>query len=216
MGRRVAISFAGLAFWNGEKWITNRRNWELTKERSKLFLIDDLSKNNTVNTYITTYNENPTLESLMSFYNPKESTLITLGALNQQRSTFLSSLKQLANQDVDFIINTRFDAGFKSPISKWNIDYNKFNFIFREQEPQWTNEHCVGDAFHALPKKYLNAFIKVVEDEMESPTRDVRLNDLHTIYDRMSKEIGQENIHFIFEGTHSSINNIAYELVRAC
>lgn len=215
MGLKVAISFAGLAFWNGENWITNRRNWELTKERTKLFLIDDLSKNNTVTTYITTYTENPTLESLISFYNPTASTLITLGAQNQQRSTFLSSLKQLVDHDVDFIINTRFDAGFNSPISSWNIDYNKFNFIFREVDPRWTNERCVGDCFHALPKKYLNAFIKVVEDEMESPTRDATLNDLHTIYHRMCKEIGEENIHFIFEGTHSSINNLAYTLVRA-
>jgi hypothetical protein len=64
-------------------------------------------------------------------------------------------------------------------------------------------------------KKYLEDFIEVLIDESKNPSRDPLLNDFHTIYNKMCKKIGRDNINFIFEGNHSSISNLAYTLVRA-
>ena len=127
-------------------------------------------------------------------------------------SSDLYSLRHIIEEDLDFIIIGRFDIIFKQKITDLNIDFNKFNFIFREIEPHWTKDKFVSDTFFAFPKKFLLFFMEAVHQEIVQPERPY--SDMHGAYKRLAPLIGNENIHFMVDGTHRSDTNDYFEIKR--
>ena len=157
--------------------------------------------------YLTTY-DNPHIEELKQFYNPKNITLLPFEG-SHQRTTLASSVENILGEDLDFIIVTRFDISFNNPLSRWNINYNKMNFLFRDCEEIWNSSRSVGDCLHAFPVKYAESFCSAIREE-----HNCGAQFLHGMYNRMSSIIGSDNIHFIHEGYHASDTNEIYKLNR--
>jgi hypothetical protein len=183
------------------------RDWRLSKDNLKSNLINCFKSSHEVSLYLTTY-DNPYIEELKQFYNPKKTTILPFDG-SHQRTTLASSVEDILQEDLDFIIVTRFDISFNDFVSSWNIDYDKINFVFKDCEDIWNNNRSVGDCLHAFSKKYLESFISSVREEHSCGGQF-----LHGMYNRMSSMIGSDNIHFIHEGYHASDTNEIYKLNR--
>lgn len=204
---KLGIVLTGASY--GKKIGNNQfdRDWNLSKDNIKSNLIDCFA-NDEVSVYITTY-KGPDNLDLIDFYQPKKSLVLDYEG-SHQRTTYMEGLRNLLNEDLDFIISTRFDIHFNSLVSQYDFDYNKLNFLFRDTEPHWSNTRYVGDCLHGIPKKYLEQFIKAIEDEHNSGGWF-----MHGLYNRMVPVIGEDKIHFLFDGNHNSNSNIFYQLIRA-
>lgn len=208
---KIAINLVGVSYFTGNDSCLPR-DWKLSMDNINQCVISPLKTYHTVDTYVTTY-PHSTIDELLDFYKPRKYTLLEFEN-SYMKNTMLISLKELLNEDIDFIIISRFDANYHNLITNLKILGDKFNFPFRETEGDWISHACVGDGFFAFPKCYLNAFIESIKEEMENPIRP-GLRDLHTVYPILLKKLGADNISFIIDGNHSSIHNPIYNLVRA-
>jgi hypothetical protein len=205
---KIGIVLAGASY--GTKIGNNNfdRDWNLSKDNIKSNLIDCFP-NDEVTVYLATYVDSIQNKKLVEFYNPKRAFVLPYQN-SHQRTTYKVGLQIVLDDDLDFIISTRFDIKFKDKVSNYNFDYNKVNFLFKDLEPHWTNTRYVGDCLHGIPKKYLNDFVEALSREHESNAWF-----MHGIYNRLIPMIGENNMHFIFDGNHNSNENQFYELVRA-
>jgi len=212
---KIGVVLTGVAQGSkvGERKVD--RNWKLTNENTKSHVLDSLKPHHDVKMYITTYNCETLLE-LINFYQPAKTVVLPWGNITQ-RGIYIKSMTALLDEDVDFIIAMRFDMHLNAPVNTWNIDPNKFNFIFREISPAWENQRFISDSFFAFPKRYLKSFIESIKAEEESPCRPEP--DLHNMYLRITQGQGvpESEIHFIFEGTHNSglnFDNMFFKVMR--
>jgi len=201
---KIGIVFRGIT---SGKSPTQKKDWTLAKDNIKENLIGCFPSSRI---YFTTYSHE-VLPQVVDFYKPIDVKLIDYNS-SDQRKTLFESLKHIADKEVDFIFVVRFDMIYKKKISEFNINYNKFNFIFRETEPYWTQNKFVSDTFFAFPKNYLVPFMEAVHTEIVQPERPY--SDMHGAYKRLYPIIGNENIHFMVDGTHRSDNNDYFEIKR--
>ena len=177
----------------------NMRDWNLCKDNIKEKLIDPMKSLHDVTTYLTTYKGSP-VEDLEKFYDPTSVFLLDYEG-SHQRITMIKSIYQIRDEPIDFVISTRFDLEFFKSVSEYNFDFNKFNFLYKEIEPNWTNSKFVSDCFFAFPIKYAESFIEAITNEFKHPSR-VGYTDMHNAYVRMKEVIGEENLHFIHDAPH--------------
>jgi len=161
--------------------------------------------------YITTYHSDED-DNLIQSYQPEKYQFLNFENSNQ-RGTYLKSLEQLKNEDLDFIISTRFDINLFEKLSNLNIDFNKFNFLFKDQ---WGS--C--DVLFCFPMKQLTPFINNLDLIFKTHTCKRRRNPsfnqhMHNMYDFLHKDIGKENINFMVDGTHNTNSNEFFELIRS-
>lgn len=80
------------------------------------------------------------------------------------RYSILEVNKLFNKTDYDFVINTRFDLHFKKKITEFEIDYNKFNFLWKEYNkrcPRISKTHITyrcSDLMWAFNSKYTDVF----------------------------------------------------------
>jgi len=201
---KIGIVFRGITTGQSP---TQRKDWTLAKDNIKENLIGAF-QNPFI--YFTTYTH-PVMADVIDFYQPKSVQFVEY-ASSDQRKTLYHSLNHIVDEDLDFVIIVRFDMSFNQKVSQMNIDYKKFNFIFRETEPYWTENKYVSDTFFAFPKKFTRWFMEAVQDEITQPER--KYSDMHAAYKRLYPKIGNENIHFMYDGTHRSDKNDWFEIKR--
>jgi len=181
--------------------VSGGRNWQLYKSIKENII--DCWSDHQVNVYITTYKHDSN-ESLLEYYKPTKYQILDnssdseyKGINNpQQVATFIRSLEFIKNEDLDFIISTRFDIDF---YSKFNIDFNKINFLFREGH-YWEWHKLVTDNLFCFPIKYIDLFIesaKEIYNEVIN-NRDIWMPGLHFICSKLLQKIDQTDINFIF------------------
>lgn len=202
---KIGINLVGIT--NGSR----DRDWNTTKDTIKEKIIDCWGDNE-VKTYLTTY-DNPTINDLISFYKPTKLTLIPYKGSDQQ-TTYIQSLKELLEEDLDIIISTRFDIDFTKKLSEHNIEFDKFNFFFKEANGWWEFHKFTNDALFIFNKKYLKQFIQSVEEFNLKPYRPPNHKDLHPTYRYLVPKIGEENTHFILTTQHLTHRNPHYKLIR--
>lgn len=202
--KKVGVILRGIASGNSTR---HKKDWTFTKDNIKKNLIDPLVN---PSIYLTTY-EHAVLPDVIEFYKPKDVKIVDFNTSNQIK-TFLQSLEQIANEDLDFVFIARFDIEYKKLITDFNINYDKFNFIFREQEPYWSSNKYTSDTFFAFSKKFLEKVIEATKEEIEKPDRSY--GDIHALYKKLLPKIGEENINFMFEGNHPSDVNEFFEIKR--
>jgi hypothetical protein len=193
------------------------RDWNLSKDNLKTNLVDCFKTEDNVNVYTATY-DNTQIQQIHDFYQPKKSLVLPFeGSL--QKSTYLKCMQMLLDEDLDFIVTTRFDIFFQQPLSNVNIDRNKMNFVFREIEPHWSQDRFVGDCIFAFPKNYLEHFIYCIEDMLRQDEQWPNGWRMHGgIYNNMARKFGEENINFMLEGnfnSNGSKENGLYKLIRS-
>lgn len=201
---KIGINLVGI--YKGNR----NRNFNDTKESIKKNIINCWNIKPKI--YITTYHSDED-DNLINFFKPEKYQF--LNSNSDQRSAYIKSLEQLKNEDIDFIISTRFDIDFFDKISNLNIDFNKFNFLFKDEK--WEKYNYVSDTFFCFPKKYLEPFINSLNIISNTHTSKRRRNPsfnqhMHNIYDYI--DISKDNIHFIINGYHSSLLNNIYKLKR--
>ncbi len=165
------------------------------------YLINNLKQNHQVDIYISTLTSKLN-DQVISDFNPK--THIFLDKLTNQSDCLKAGL-ELIKEHYDFVIVTRFDLKLKSNILDLRIDYDKFNLLWREQ----TKDHRVNDCIHLFNYKFLNEFIKALND---CPYKKC----IHHIIPHLN--INQDDIHFIYEDYYDSNSdkqeNPVYEIER--
>jgi hypothetical protein len=207
----VAVVFTGISHDNG-KFLSGwgkkfKRSFLSTYENHFEKIIDPLRINNSVDIFLTTYN-NELKEELIEKYKPISSVFIN-GYKHTMRSTYMRSLLHLIDFDktYDFYICTRFDIKYYNDLSSWNINQNKFNLLFKEN---WSSDDSVEvcDVFFAFPKDYLVHFLNAIYQADKKPKREFCSGELHYIYDYLVAEIGVNNIHFISTENQSTANAV--------
>jgi len=118
----------------------------------KKMLIDPLlEKGHSVNVYLSTY---PFLDINVQKYVDEIICPIKIRFSNVEGSdpftTKGACLKSLLDQDLDFVIICRIDMHFSKVLANENIDYEKFNFLFKE-EGYWHNHRFTTDNFYMFP-----------------------------------------------------------------
>jgi hypothetical protein len=204
---KLGILLAGSSY--GKKVGNNQfdRDWNLSKDNIKSNLIDCFP-NDDVSVYLATY-QHPSNSDLIEFYQPKKTLLLDYEG-SHQRMTYARGLNELMDEDLDFIISSRFDIKFNNKVATYNFDFGKVNFLFRDTKPHWTNTKYVGDCLHGIPKKYLKLFIESILRE-----HSYGAWFMHGLYNRMASVVGVSELHFLFDGNHNSHDNVFYELIGA-
>jgi hypothetical protein len=177
----------------------------------------DNIKNNVINCwdyepkiYLTTYQHESTFD-LLKDYTPTKYLFLPFQN-SDQRLTYKNSLIELLNEDIDLIISIRFDIQFTNALSSYKIDFDKFNFLFKESGGWWQAHKFTCDNLFIFPKKYLRATIDSIQEFYDHPVRNH--SDLHPLYSHIVPKINEENINFIFDETYSSTHNPFYKLLR--
>ena len=194
----------------GKSYVPNeRRDWTVSIDNIKKSIIDVYNPEHSVSVYMCTY-ETETTNQLIEQYKPVKTTLLDFSN-SDQRLTYIKSLKELLNEDLDIIISTRFDIFFYKPFSELNIDFTKVNFLFRE-EGWWKSRKFTTDNIFIIPKEFLAQFIESIQDTYDKPVRNC--SDLHPVYNFLLPKIGEKNIHIISNEYYSSNTNDYYTLTR--
>lgn len=176
-------------------------------------LIEPLKEFHEVETFISTY-EHKYITEMEELYKPVKTRFIPYEGATQL-STRADCLDLVSNLDIDFYIMTRFDVHFNKPFSQFNLDFNKFNIVSREGNGFWEREKFIGDTFFAWPKFLHAGVLKTFEDlKQVSKTGDWRHEGKHNhnFYLLLSPNIGEDNIHFMFNNYQLS----GHELTNCC
>jgi hypothetical protein len=200
---KIGLNIVGISYKKETK-----KDWKDSNIKQKL--IECLNQKYEFETYITTYMHNELLE-LIKHYDSKITTIIKSDK-SEQILTYIKSLKQLVNEDLDVIISTRFDIFFNQNFDELNFDFSKFNFLFKETG-WWDNYKFTTDNFYIFPKEYLQNFIECIEELYKTPPRN-NCTDMHGMYNFISKKISEDNIHFISDNHMISNVNEFYKLTR--
>jgi hypothetical protein len=190
------------------------RNWKFGKDNIKKNLFDCWGSQHEITSYIVSDEIHP--EEMIEFYNVKKFTY----DIRLISGKYEKALDVISEEDVDFVIMTRPDILFFKPVTDLNIDFQKFNFLFKEKT--MFKETLQGgkilqltcDNFFALPKKYVNPFRQALIDRTNCAQEEygysITSGELHTIYSFLHPYIGKENIHFIShpQTSFSGGNNI--------
>lgn len=198
--------------------ISKERDWNIAKEYIKTKVID-CWEGHEVKTYLFSYINHDT-QDMVDYYKPTKANFIEFEGSHQQ-TTYLQSLEQLVDEDLDFIISTRFDINFKQPIINYPIDFNKSNFLFKESDGWWYMHKFTCDNLFMFPKSHLQNWIQAIKDLRVNPPR---INpDLHGLCKFVVDLVGEENINFLVDGEWRSSNsptpweypyNTEYRLLR--
>jgi hypothetical protein len=200
---RIGISLTGVSYMTSGK----KRDFRKTYENFFKTTCNPLS----ASVYTTTY-PHELQDEFLAAYKPKKHQFIPFEG-SHPRSTFVYGLCLVEEEELDFIICTRFDIKFNQKITDMNVDFDKFNFIFKEGT-MWDSHKFVSDTFFAFPRKYLYDLADSVQElchEDKYPGHTF----MHHIYEYVIKRIGENNVNFLCGDEQAlSHQNRFFDLVR--
>ena len=86
----------------------------------------------------------------------------------------LNSLEMCDFSNYDFIINLRFGLKFNKPLAMFNMDYTKFNYLWKEPKHfNAKNITRVSDHIFAFPTKFMDHF-KIENIDIDDPSIKTR------------------------------------------
>lgn len=219
---KIGINLVGVSYNDGSNG--RYRNYEDALEGFMVNVVNPLKEEgHDVIFYLYSYRNNKEQE-IIETYNPKKYTFIN-PTLNQFGGgdrlsngmklisfTYIESLKQLLDEELDLIISTRFDISFyKNPFQEYEYDFTKCNYLWRE--PEFTHVPIVSDVFivfpHQMTQNLINSIIKMETD----PPHGVGVA-MHNIYVPMCDEVGKENVKIVCDEYKRSHTNDLYKLTR--
>ena len=126
--------------------------------------------------------------------------------------SYLNSLQQLYNEDLDLVISTRYDINFfRNPFKEYNYDFKKCSFLWRE--PEFTDLPIVNDTFIVFPYKMLESFFDAVVEMETNPPHGVN-SGMHNLYLPMVNQVGKKNVVWLDDEFKSAVDNTLYKLER--
>jgi len=198
---RIGVLLTGISYGYG-------RDFAHCAPNIKANIIEPLKPNHTVGTILTTYKSDKETE-LINTYSPQKYTLIEFKG-SHQIQTYITGLESLFELELDFVICTRFDIHFHKKITEIDIDYSKFNALFKERG-WWDKSHFTTDNFFAFPTSITPTFVEVLKNMYDRPARH-GMTDMHQAFFRVSKLIGNEHTHIVSDIEELSNYNSFYSL----
>lgn len=192
----IAVLLSGIS-------LNNEKDYKYCTENIKENLINTFTDAEKVDTFLITY-DSEELEKVIDFYNPKNHSVINYEG-SSQVSTYIQGLNLIPDNEYDFIITTRFDIYFTNPVSTWNINFDKFNFVFKELSWDFEAYNFVCDPIFLFNGKFLNVFIKSLTELQECKSKH-QYAFMHWSYHFVNKYIPND-IHFITDEYHRSAKN---------
>lgn len=126
--------------------------------------------------------------------------------------SYLNSLQQLYNEDLDLVISTRYDINFfRNPFEEYNYDFTKCSFLWRE--PEFEHLPIVNDTFIVFPYSMLESFFDAVVEMETNPPAGVSVG-MHNLYLPMVNQVGEENVVWMDDEFKSTTDNTLYKLER--
>lgn len=161
--------------------------------------------------YVTTYPfTDPAIEQ--EFYNTVKPEKVHYCDFNgSDPFTCKGTFDAFLNEDLDFVILTRFDIHFHKVLFNENIDYSKFNFLYPENGGfwwdmlRWTTDNVYMWPYHLTMQ---------VHQALHHTYRNLRPDfaDTHALLHKLLLNIGHENIHFISNIPEGSDTSSFYTL----
>jgi len=220
---KIGINLVGISYNDGSQGGRYRDYKDSLKNFYK-YIIDPLQKNNTLLTYIFSYNNIEKDNIIKSYpnvqkYNFIEENFNNLGGGNildkgikMMSSSYLKSLEQLKNEDLDLIISTRFDINFlKNPFEEYSYDFSKFNFLWRE--PEFTHLPIVNDTFIVFPYNMLENVIDSIYEMEINPPQGINIA-MHNWYLPMVNQVGKDKVQWVSDEFETFLTNKLYKLTR--
>jgi hypothetical protein len=219
---RIGINLVGVSYNDG---IYGRyRNYEDALYGFMTNIVNPLKEaGHEISFYLFTY-DSPKKEDIIKTYNPTKSTFLDpnynkMGGgdvLEQTMKiisvTYINSLNELVNENLDLIISTRFDISFNfNPFKEFNFEFDKFNFLFRE--PEYIELPIVSDTFYVFPHSMTENFIEAIINMETNPAHGVNVA-MHNLYLPMCEQVGTENVKWVCNEFYSSLKNPLYKLTR--
>jgi hypothetical protein len=177
----------------------------------KNMLIDPFKQNgHDVEIYLSTYqvDDSDKYEEILELVKP---TKVIFSNFNNSNSitTKLAGLKDLcSNANLDIVILTRSDIHFSKKIVNENIDFNKFNFLFKEKG-NWESRKFTTDNFYMFPF----SMVKTVTEAFEKTVGSF-YHTTHALYDKLISNINKNSINFISDIEELSDINSFYTVCR--
>lgn len=219
---RIGINLVGVSYNDGN--IGRYRNYMDAIEGFTNNLINPLKQSgHEIIYYLFTY-DSPKRDEIISEYNPKKYTFLDPnynkfggGDLieNQMKIislTYINSLNELIDEDLDLVISTRFDINFlKNPFEEYQYDFTKCNFLWRE--PEYTHLPIVNDTFIVFPHTMTENLINAIIEMETNPPHGVNVA-MHNIYLPMVEQVGEDKVQWVCDEFINAISNDLYKLMR--
>lgn len=197
---KIGISFVGISHGIG-------RDCQHCFSNTNQFLIEPFKDDNDVKTFVSTY-KSDIEDFILTSYKPTSYQFLDFSN-SHQTLMYAKSLEQMRGQDLDFVISTRFDIHFKQIIKDINLDYNKFNALFREKAWWDMPWRFTTDNFFAFPYNMLEDFIIVLNGLYTNPSRPGQ-TDLHQAFFRMQDKVGADKTHIVSPDIEELSNHNSY------
>jgi hypothetical protein len=219
---KIGINLVGVSYNDGT--IGRYRNYEDALEGFTNNIVNPLKEEgHEIHFYLFTY-DSTKKEDIIKTYNSTKSTFLDpnynkLGGgdklengMKTISATYINSLYELENEELDLIISTRFDISFNfNPFEKYNFEFDKFNFLFRE--PEFTHLPIVSDTFYVFPHSMISNLIDAII-RMESNPHDGVGIAMHNMYLPMCDEVGKDGVKWVCDEFYRSDINPIYKLTR--
>jgi hypothetical protein len=219
---KIGINLVGVSYNDGT--IGRYRNYEDALEGFMNNIVNPLKEEgHEIHFYLFTY-DSTKKEDIIKTYNPIKSTFLDPNynkfgggdklenGMKTISATYINSLYELENEKLDLIISTRFDISFNfNPFEKYNFEFDKFNFLFRE--PEFTHLPIVSDTFYVFPHSMISNLTDAII-RMESDPHDGVGVAMHNMYLPMCELVGKDNVKWVCDEFYRSDDNPIYKLTR--
>jgi len=219
---KIGINLVGVSYNDGS--IGRYRNYEDALEGFMNNVVNPLKEDgHDIFFYLFTY-DSPKKEDIIKTYNPKKYTFldpnynkfgggdVLENSMKIISITYINSLNELINEDLDLVISTRFDISFNiNPLKELNYELDKFNFLFRE--PVFKTIPLVSDTFYVFPHSMTEKFIEAIIEMETNPEQGVNIA-MHNMLRPIQNKVGEENVKYVCDEYYSSLENPFYKLTR--
>lgn len=214
---KIGIAFYGIV--DGERPSvasgpigSNRDIRHCWPDHKKMLIDPFIEQGHEVSTYITSYTPGNEIGQYIS--NDIKPTTITYldKSTSDPFTTKGSCLKNLYEENLDFVIICRIDMHLSKVIAQENIGYDKFNFLFKELE-WWDKARFTTDNFYMFPHSMIEIVDKALHDTYCYP-RGFPFVDTHGLYDKLINYISKDDIHFVSDIHELSDINSYYTVCR--
>lgn len=114
--------------------------------------------------------------------------------------------------ELDVIIYSRCDMHYSISIDELSIDWEKFNFLFREKD-HWENLRYATDNIYIWPHRMTAIVRKAMSDAIAASCARGRV-DTHNLYNFLTSYVSPEDVHFVSDVHALSDVNIFYSICR--
>lgn len=220
---KIGINLVGVSYNDGKSG--RYRNYKDALDGFMDNIVNPLiEQGHTISYYLFTY-DSLEKENILKTYTPVKKSIFLNKDFNKSGGgdktnnnfklisySYINSLKELLDEDLDIVISTRYDIYFNiNPFTEFKYDFNKCNYLWRE--PEFTHLPIVSDTFIVFPHRMTQNLIDAITEMETNPPYGVGVA-MHNIYLPMVNQVGVEMVQWVCNEFHKSHSNPYFKLTR--